>query len=355
MNLKGVRVMKDRPSNLRLFHAAIVLALSCIAYFFLGTAFNLSIIEQTVMCVCMCLFLWLAMRRGGYPFFVVALAGVSVFISLTCAFGKPYAGSSPVRVDVVLGPWTMFLVAAMLAALALWWHERRPRPDRFPWVLCIVFFVDWVLLSVNVAHFQDWILENVLTVPFALLIVLTHRWFRLSDISYGLIFTYMVLHIVGTHYTYSEVPVGFWLQDVSALSRNHYDRIVHFSFGFLMAYPMREVAVRIGSVRGFWGLYVPVEFVLAFSAIYEIIEWLIAVAFGGDLGIAYLGTQGDEWDAIKDMAMAGLGAVIAMAIVLAVRLAWNRRAFWNEFRESLRVKEHASLDELALGWPMECE
>jgi putative membrane protein len=199
-----------------------------------------------------------------------------------------------------------------------------------------------------VAHFQDWILENVLTVPFALLILVTHKWFRLSNVSYGLIFAYMVLHIIGTHYTYSEVPFGFWLQGLLGLGRNHYDRIVHLSFGLLMAYPMREIAVRIGEVRGFWGLYVPVEFVLAFSAIYEILEWLIAVIFGGDLGVAYLGTQGDEWDAIKDMALAGAGAVIAMCVVLVVLAVLKRGAFWKELRESLRVKQHEALGEEAI-------
>jgi putative membrane protein len=142
--------------------------------------------------------------------------------------------------------------------------------------------------------------------------------------------------------------LGFWLQDLLDASRNHYDRIVHFSFGLLMAYPMRELAIRIGNLRGFWGLYVPVEFVLAFSAIYEIIEWLIAVAFGGDLGVAYLGTQGDPWDAIKDMALAGLGSVIAMTVVLVVLLTLRRGSFWEEFRESLQVKQHDALGEEAI-------
>jgi putative membrane protein len=172
-------------------------------------------------------------------------------------------------------------------------------------------------------------------------------WTMGSPIAWAF-FAYMVLHIIGTHYTYSEVPLGDWLKNLLGLSRNHYDRIIHFSFGLLMAYPMREIAVRIGSVRGFWGLYVPVEFVLAFSALYEILEWLIAVIFGGDLGIAYLGTQGDQWDAIKDMALAGLGSVIAMGIVMLLLLVLTRGAFWKELRESLRVKQHEPLGEEAI-------
>ncbi len=155
----------------------------------------------------------------------------------------------------------------------------------------------------------------------------------------------MMLHIYGSHYTYSEVPFGYWLDSTFELGRNHYDRIVHFSFGFLLAYPIREMVIRISNVKGFWGLYSPVEFVLAFSAIYEIIEWIIAIAFGGDLGIAYLGTQGDVWDAIKDMALAGLGSVITMIIVLVIRFWYKPKEFWHECRESLRVRKHAPLGE----------
>lgn len=113
--------------------------------------------------------------------------------------------------------------------------ERNPSPARFSLILAASFGVNWVLLSVNVAHFQDWPLEIVLTVPFALLIVLIHKWFRLSNTSYGLIFVFMILHIIGTHYTYSKVPLGCWLEDAFDASRYHYDRIVHFGFGLLMA------------------------------------------------------------------------------------------------------------------------
>ncbi len=325
-----------------------ILVLCGVEYGLLAFAFELSAVERAVMAALTFAYLLLSARRGVYPFYIVLLAGVTVFIALTCGLGSQYRGDSPLRLNVVLGPWPIFLLAAVLAGAALWIYERKPVPRRFPLILAAAFAVDWALLSVNVVHFQDWVLENVLTVPFALLILLTHKWFRLSNLSYGLIFVYMVLHIIGTHYTYSEVPLGFWLQDVLDTSRNHYDRIVHFSFGLLMAYPMRELAIRIGNLRGFWGLYVPVEFVLAFSAIYEILEWLIAVAFGGDLGVAYLGTQGDPWDAIKDMALAGLGSVIAMAVVLAVLLTLSRGRFWQEFRESLKVKGHDALGEEAI-------
>jgi putative membrane protein len=319
-----------------------------VEYALLGQVFDISAVERGVMAALTFASLLFAVRRGVYQRHVVLLVGATAFVALTCSLGSEYRGDSPIRLNFVLGPWLIFLLAAGLAGAALWTIERNPTSRQFPRVLAAAFAVNWVLLSINVAQFQDWLLENALTVPFALLILLTHGWFRLSNISYGLIFVYMMLHIIGTHYTYSEVPFGFWLQDLLNVPRNDYDRIVHFSFGLLMAYPMREVAIRIGSLRGFWALYVPVEFVLAFSAIYEIIEWLIAITFGGDLGVAYLGTQGDPWDAIKDMAVAGLGSVIAMTFVLVVLLTLSRGRFWPEFRESLKVKQQEALGEEAL-------
>jgi putative membrane protein len=191
-------------------------------------------------------------------------------------------------------------------------------------------------------------MENWLTVPFVILIYLTYRWFRFSNVSYGLVFTYMMLHIYGSHYTYAEVPFGFWMQSVLGLARNHYDRIVHFSFGLLLAYPVREVVIRISDTKGFWSYWFPIEFVLAFSAVYELLEWGIAVIFGGDLGVAYLGSQGDVWDAQKDMFVAGSGSVLAMLAVAIIIWRYRRADFWRELRESFTVKNKRELGEVAL-------
>jgi len=119
--------------------------------------------------------------------------------------------------------------------------------------------------------------------------------------------------------------------------RNNFDRIVHFSYGLLIAYPIREIYLRISNAEGFWGYFLPLDFTMSTSMIYELIEWGAAELFGGDLGIAYLGTQGDVWDAQKDMALASLGALIAMLITLAINL-YIQRDFAREWAESLRVK-----------------
>jgi putative membrane protein len=275
----------------------------------------------------------------------VALSFWSAWVALSCAFGAPVEADGPLAVPLVLGLGASAVLAALVAGGA-WLAYQKTR--RFGYVLLGVFAFNWTALAFNVRFYDDWKLENWLTVPFVVLLYATHRVFRLSDISYGLLFVYMMLHIVGSHYTYAEVPFGFWLQHLLDQSRNHYDRIVHFSFGLLLAYPIRELVVRISNARGWWGLWFPIEFVLAFSCVYELLEWAIAEVFGGDLGIAYLGSQGDVWDAQKDMALAGLGAVIAMAVVLLVRLAYDRADFGRELRESLHVKQREVMGEQAL-------
>lgn len=196
--------------------------------------------------------------------------------------------------------------------------------NRLLHVLIAVYLVVWVLAAINPLHPDDWLLENVLVFTFVPLLVLTYRRFRLSDLSYLLVTVFMILHSVGSHYTYAEVPFGFWLQDAFHLSRNHYDRIVHFCFGLLMAYPIREIFLRVANARGFWAYYLPLDVTLAFSGLYEIIEWLAAAATNPELGAAYLGTQGDVWDAQKDMGLAALGALACMVLTSVIRTIRKR-------------------------------
>lgn len=193
---------------------------------------------------------------------------------------------------------------------------------------------------------SDWALENVLVVVLSASLAATYRRFPLSRISYTLIFLFLCLHVVGAHYTYSLVPYDTWWKQVTGRSlnellgweRNNFDRFVHFCYGLLLAYPVREVFLRIASVKGFWGYFLPLDLTMSTSVLYELIEWGAAELFGGDLGAAFLGTQGDIWDAQKDMALAAFGALLAMlgTAALNVRL---QRDFAREWSESLRVKD----------------
>jgi putative membrane protein len=160
------------------------------------------------------------------------------------------------------------------------------------------------------------------------------------------------LHEVGAHYTYAKVPYDAWVQALTGGSlnsllgwqRNQFDRLAHFAFGLLLAYPIREIFMRVADTRGFWSYYLPLDVTMASSALFELIEWGAALAFGGDLGAAYLGTQGDPWDAHKDIALASLGAFLAMVIIAAINLRFQRD-FAREWSESLRVKRKRPLGE----------
>ncbi len=134
-----------------------------------------------------------------------------------------------------------------------------------------------------------------------------------------------------------EALTGRTFNSLVGWERNNFDRVVHFSYGLLLAYPIREVFQRVARLRGFWGYFFPLDITMSTSMLYELVEWGAAATFGGELGQAYLGTQGDMWDAHKDMAFASLGALIAMLITAAINVRLQRD-FADEWNESLRVK-----------------
>jgi putative membrane protein len=204
--------------------------------------------------------------------------------------------------------------------------------------LILAFIAAWIWAAIKPVYTDSWLLENYLVFVFVPLILITGKYFRLSDLSYTMIAVFMILHVIGSHYTYSEVPFGYTLQHWLGASRNMYDRLVHFSFGLLLAYPIREVFLRIADVKGFWGFYLPLDVTLSFSAIYEIIEWLAAANVNSAAGIAFLGAQGDVWDAQKDMVLAASGAIITMLITAVVNWVYNPN-FAQEFKESFKIPE----------------
>ena len=199
----------------------------------------------------------------------------------------------------------------------------RIRPNfaenRLLQVLAGLYAIVWVLCAIQPLYPTDWVLENILVVLFVPALVFTYKRFPLSDLSYVLITLFMILHSAGSHYTYAETPLGYWMQDWFGFARNHYDRVVHFAFGLLLAYPIREIFLRVARSRGFFAYYLPFDVTLAFSGAYEIIEMLVAIIVSPEAGDAYLGTQGDIWDAQKDMALAAAGAVLSMVATAVIR------------------------------------
>ena len=175
-----------------------------------------------------------------------------------------------------------------------------------------IYLLVWAWTFIGTTDRANWITENVLTVLFIGGLVWGQARFKFSDLSYTLMFVYILLHIYGAMYTYAENPLGYWLQGVFQAERNHYDRIVHFSFGFLLAYPMRDYFKNHFSWPNWVCWVLPVEITLSFSGAYELIEWAVADVFFPVQGAVYLGSQGDIWDAQKDMGLAFSGAILAM-------------------------------------------
>ncbi|MEZ6186814.1 MAG: DUF2238 domain-containing protein [Planctomycetota bacterium] len=217
--------------------------------------------------------------------------------------------------------------------------------------LLVLFGAEFALLGISPLDRPTWLLENALVAALIALLLLTRRRLPLSRLSYAAIFGFLALHEVGSHYTYSEVPYDAWLEalcgittrDLFGWERNHFDRAMHFLYGLLLVYPMRELFLRWTGVRGFWGYFLPLDLTLSTSVVYELLEWAAAATFGEGTGTAYLGTQGDAWDAQKDVALAGLGAL--MATVGWALFHWRRqRDFAAEWAASLRVKSAEPLD-----------
>jgi len=181
--------------------------------------------------------------------------------------------------------------------------------------LVLWLVVLWIITAINPLYPRDWLLENLLVFISTIVLVLTYRRFQFCNLSYALFTIFLSLHLFGAHFTYAETPFGFWLQEWFGFERNHYDRIVHFSFGLLIAYPIWELLIRQSGLKPTWSYYLTVSVVMAISGLYEVIEGITAMIVSPELGSAYLGTQGDEWDAQKDSFLALSGAILAMLLI----------------------------------------
>ena len=216
-------------------------------------------------------------------------------------------------------------------------------------IAALAYLVLWVALGISPSDRGTWLLENALVVGLLAVLWFSRRTFRFSDASLYLILLFLALHAVGSHYTYSDVPYDAWWQSLTGHSlnealgwkRNHFDRLVHFSYGLLLAYPIREFFLRVVEVRGFWGYFLPLDVTLSTSALYELVEWGAAELFGGDLGMHYLGTQGDVWDSHKDMALAALGALIAVIIIACINRRLKHDPAW-EWSNRMKAAQKSS-------------
>ncbi|MFP1680898.1 DUF2238 domain-containing protein [Alloalcanivorax sp. C16-1] len=205
--------------------------------------------------------------------------------------------------------------------------------ERKTFAVCsAILLVVMAALAVAPVERETWLMENAVVALFLAALWGTRRWFRFSAGSYALITLFLVLHEIGAHYTYSQVPYDAWARHLAGVSidevlgwqRNQYDRVLHCLYGVLLVLPLRELCRNGIGMRGAWAGFFAFSLILASSMIYELIEWGAAVAFG-DGSDAFLGTQGDPWDAQKDMALALLGGLIALALAAPLRALRARR------------------------------
>jgi putative membrane protein len=203
---------------------------------------------------------------------------------------------------------------------------RSPPSRRLLAILGGLLLVAVIVSGVGAHYPHDWLLENVLVAVCVIYLAATWKSLPLSAGSYVLIFLFLLIHEVGAHWTYAEVPYDAWskawfghsVNAVFGFERNHFDRLIHLIYGLMFVFPYRELYFHAGGRPGIWSYLIPIDLIASTSLVYELIEWAAAVVFGGELGIAYLGTQGDVWDAHKDMAIAILGAVVSVGL-----LAWG--------------------------------
>lgn len=194
-------------------------------------------------------------------------------------------------------------------------NELKTISKRETVALLGVVLVSMIISVIEPYEMGTWFLEVVPVLIGIPILFFTFKRFPLTPLTYRLLTIHALILILGGHYSYARVPLGFWIQDLFDFSRNHYDRIGHLAQGFIPAILAREILLRTSPLKpGKWLFVIVMSIVLAFSAFYEMIEWWAAIA-GGDSAESFLGTQGDIWDTQWDMFIALLGAITAQLVL----------------------------------------
>ena len=191
--------------------------------------------------------------------------------------------------------------------------------DPFNRTVLAIFFVLWAVSCVKLPYPEFFAMQHVPTIVGVVGLILAERKQWMDRLGFSLVVAFLILHLIGARYLYSNVPYDDWSQlvfgvrinDVMGFERNHYDRLVHFCFGLLFVYPLRQFFQKELKLTGWWAGVLSICVVLAASAVYEIAEWATAMTFAPDWAEAYNGQQGDVWDPQRDMALAAIGSIVA--------------------------------------------
>jgi putative membrane protein len=194
----------------------------------------------------------------------------------------------------------------------------------YAWFLAVAFLAVWFWSWWNAADPHNWLLENELVFFFVPFVIILFSTMRFSRRSLTLITLFMMLHVIGAHYNYGSVPFGVTVGNAFGIHQNEYDKLVHFSFGLLIVYPLWEMLKRLTKTDGFWSYFLAFNLILSWSAFYEIMEWLTVSNVDPHLGYLYIGGN-DPFDTQKDMLMAGIGAVLTLVIVGLIRFRQKKR------------------------------
>jgi len=186
--------------------------------------------------------------------------------------------------------------------------------------MTIVFFIIWVIFAINPYERSDWLIENILIFAALIYLIATFNVFRFSLKSYFFIFIFLILHVYGAHYCYTKTPVDKIIHQFIDFKRNNYDRVVHFSFGLLMVYPIKEMIERVVKVKKIWANTFSILTIMAFASFYELLEMWVATIFAPELGPLFLGTQGDVWDTHHDIEQALYGSILTIGISIIFNL-----------------------------------
>ncbi len=185
--------------------------------------------------------------------------------------------------------------------------------QKTPLILLAIYIILFTVLAIDPYDRPVWWAENLPIMMIVVTLIILQRWFVFSPLAYGLMFVLIVLHTIGGHYTFSRVPFGF-VTDLFGFERNHYDRMAHFTVGFY-AYPIAEMVLRKRAVNSKWLLFLfPLFSIISVAAVYELFEWQFAILADPQAGAEVLGSQGDVWDAQKDILADTLGALAVMAL-----------------------------------------